>query len=358
MTAIPTAPETPAETDRAEDLNAVVDELLARLKEWRDSPDWRIVPGMPIWDAIENTIEAFDGGMLPARCRKLSAAVVDRLAPAWESFAIQRDGSQRPMDEQPPERFWKAIGEVATVRPTSEVLENKPVESVKWLLEHDVKPRQVAEIYGWYTASNQPDTGKVMDEYANPGKHTKDWVNPIYLRQLREQQSAIDAAEADNEAFERKRDRRKPNETIGDLIQQGLTSTQIAEMHNTTIDAVNQEADRLSLPRPPVTYDVLGKNEKKPKPSSDEAPTAEATPAARGQAAEKPAKPAKRAGRPAKPVASPAEESPTDAVATAELSDEQATIAELFAQDKSAADIAALLNIPRTRVDAVIDSLG
>ena len=357
MTATLTAPETPAETERANDLIAVVDHLLSTLKEWRESPEWRLVPGIDLWDAIEETIDAFDGGMLPARCRKLSAVVVDRLAPAWEAFNNQRDGSQRPMDEQPPESFWKAIGEIATTRPTANVLVNESVESIKWLLDHNVDPRQAAEIYGWFLPNGQPDTGKVMDEYDNPGKHTKDWVNPIYLRKLREQQSAIDAAEADNEAFERKRDRRKPNETIGDLIQQGLTSTQIAEMHNTTIDAVNQEADRLSLPRPPVTYDVLGKKDKKPKPSSDEAPTAQATPAARGESAEKPAKPAKR-GRPAKPAAPPAEESPADAVPTAELSDEQATIAELFAQDKSAADIAALLNIPRTRVDAVIDSLG
>lgn len=348
-TATMTAPETPAEAERANELIAVVDHLLETLHDWRNSPEWRLVPGTDLWEAIDETIDAFDGGMLPARCRRLSAVVVDKLAPAWDAFQIQRDGSQRPMDEQPPESFWKAIGEIATTRPTANVLVNESVESVKWLLDHSVDPRQVAEIYGWFLPNSQPDTGKVMDEYANPGKHTKDWVNPIYLRKLREQQSAIDAAEADNEALERKRDRRKPNETIGDLIQQGLTSTQIAEMHGTTIDAVNQEADRLDLPRPPATYDVLGKKDK-PKPAT-EAPPA---PQAEAKAATPP-KAAKR-GRPAKPA------KPTDSeaeqAAESEATDEQTVIAELFTDGKGPAEIAGLLNIPQSRVDAVIESLG
>lgn len=118
--------------------------------------------------------------------------------------------------------------------------------------------RKIAQIYGWYEESGQPDEIKVQDEITEPGKHydPATWVHPSrkkYESGMAEKWAAREKRLANVsrtvKATEREaREKREAPESIEELIRQGINSSQIVKMKKTTLAHVRAVAAELGLP--------------------------------------------------------------------------------------------------------------
>ncbi|HWA99417.1 MAG TPA: hypothetical protein VG713_13035 [Pirellulales bacterium] len=249
----------PTETieGRGQYLLAVVDNLLKVRNEWIEGEGARLDENEPLWQAIEETIEAFGEGAVPANCRKIESIVVRELKPAWSDWKNHRFGrSRNPVHELPGNGVWKTIEAIEDGRQEAKARKFPKPESVAELKSQKVSDAQICRIWGWVDSDGRPDFDKLREEIEEPGKHTSNYVHP--MEQRAKQQAA---AEQKRLAEFRSRQRNKlrtltqpSKETTEDLIRQGVSASQIAKLRKITVDEVYAEADALGLPRPQLEY--------------------------------------------------------------------------------------------------------
>lgn len=146
--------------------------------------DDRPHPDEEYWHVTDTMIETFDAGDVPLSLRPLFQAV--------EKFREQVNLFDQRMNVaalMPPRTFWIARDQIeesffATIQAETEPV-YPPLEPIKLLIDGDqygngkVNWQQVAKMYRWFDKDGNPDVGKVMKEYREPGSViTDDWVDP------------------------------------------------------------------------------------------------------------------------------------------------------------------------------------
>lgn len=245
------------DADRSKFLGIVIDEMLTAHEEYMESDSESFSPDDQLWQRIEDVIAVFSDGSLPGDMRRAASIVEHELQKQWVKFIDNRETSNDPIHYLPDNGLWSAIKSLRMDRQqaAAQAVLRRP-EPVDELVKQNVPFRQIALIWGWLLKDGSPDLDRVREEIKTPGIHTSKWVDPRLAKiaaDQERQQKVIDRLSG-REAVKTARATAKPPETIGQLIEQGLSADQISRMHHCTIADVFAEADRLGLPRPTERY--------------------------------------------------------------------------------------------------------
>jgi len=236
--------------ERREFLLGLIEGTIDQHDRWAGRTDLPYVTS-GLNEAMVDLIEGWAHGSIPGDCRTLQELVA-AFGREWHDW--QADADRRGTVMIPPgQSTWKAweavVGEYRGVTAP----QRPPVESVKLLREQRVGDPQICEIYGWIDARGTPETWRIEEELAEPGKHTTGWVDPV--TRLRE--AAATEQSAIFERVKRLRERKVARmslecpESLEDLVRQNVSLGQIAEMLRTTPEKVLAQCEVLGLPRPP-----------------------------------------------------------------------------------------------------------
>lgn len=203
-------------------------------------------------ESMTDLMDGFSEGTIPGDCRQL-AELVDAFGRRWREWQDEVDRQGGRATVPPSEECWKSWEAVVDCYQGVVEPPRPRLESIATLRSQKVPDRQICEIYGWIDGRGQAESWKIEEELAEPGKHTKDHVDPITRRRL-------EAAEKERALTERVKALRKTKlarmtaecpESLSDLIRQGVSLQQIAAMLRITEDQVLARCDDEGLPRPP-----------------------------------------------------------------------------------------------------------
>ncbi len=161
---------------RRADLLALVGAAIAEHDEWVHHSSLESV-APEVDEAFSALVEEFSVGSIPGDCREL-AAKVEAFGAEWRAWQAEVERTGRATTT-PAESVWSAWEAVVAAYQGTKLPPRRPIESVKLLHEQGCTPQQICTIYGWIDARGQAETWKVEEELQEPGKHTRDWVDPI-----------------------------------------------------------------------------------------------------------------------------------------------------------------------------------
>lgn len=238
-----------------QDLAAGLKTLDAEVARWEaaDAPivRWRNGPRKAISDRlIELFHELFEAVATADVADEIKPTVlkIDAFEDVLAEWAEECDLSPEDADPRGPIKLWAAYREIAMALTEYRPRKAEPIET---LITQKVSDRQIALIYGWKQPDGSPDTAKVLEEKAEPGKHydPATWVHPSEAKAKAEldarwaqRSDRVDARVAD------KHTRPEAPETIEELIQQRVPSKQIAKMKRVDVEEVRQRAIELGIP--------------------------------------------------------------------------------------------------------------
>jgi hypothetical protein len=134
---------------------------------------------------------------------------------------------------------------------------------IKQLQAEGVFPSQIAKIYGWYLLdgnTRRPDIEKLQQEIDQPGRHynADTWESPEdvkYWRQMQEwwdvRSKSVGGQPLTNLkgelVVEARAEWRPPQESVDELILQGVNAAQVAKMHRINVEEVHERAAILGV---------------------------------------------------------------------------------------------------------------
>lgn len=202
---------------------------------------------------LEDLLFTYADGDMPSEMREMDRAV-SILQTEWEKYVEYVTKSEpNPRDE-----FWAAVSRLRGVRDGVVNPPDRPLETVKQLMDQKVAPSQIAEIYahngkGPFMRNGIPQPHLVQLEYDKPGSVLgEEFVHPAQAEKLK----AAEEAKARWEARRAAKEASKPKpgeETIQELHQQGLTVEQAAAVKCCTSAEIVAEAAKLGLTFPEWT---------------------------------------------------------------------------------------------------------
>lgn len=254
--------------------------------------------------AIDELVEGFGEGTIPGELRGIEQAISRELAPAWEAWKneARATGDLRVL---PGDNFWLAVLNLERAREKAQPRPPITVETIEQLTEQKVSDRQICIIYDWLDGRGQPELWRLAEERREPGKHTANWV-PKAERRRQEQdvrQAQLRQQVAQRQARKVEQLTAPCKESIEELIGQGLSAEQIAEMRKCSLDEVYAAADQMGVERPPLRYSSPGVKRAPydPEPNESAARIFEAS--AKNRRGQR--QPAARKPRPAAPAGEP-----------------------------------------------------
>lgn len=205
--------------------------------------------------SCDDLIASFAEGEIPAELRKAERVVGGELAACWSDWK-RRAANAEDNTLLPTQDFWRAVERLEAALEAAYEKPVQAIETIEELRAQKVSDQQICQIYGWLDRRGAPEIWRLREELAEPGKHTQNWVNPH--ERARQEREAREA-----ETIERIRQRQRSKlkaltepcqETIQQLVEQGLCVAQIVTMRKCTVAEVFEECDRLGIDHPPMRY--------------------------------------------------------------------------------------------------------
>lgn len=254
--------------DRMNSCQAAVTTAIDARQRWADGDEPYITEDLEA--AVGDLLAVFHAGTIPEPFRAHAGCVAAMTPPwnDWQAEAIESGGAVAPRDE-----FWRAFDGLVVLEEEAEAPPKRRLEPIKLLREQKVGDEQIARMYGFVSFRRGPsgeresvaETWKVQEELDQPGRHTgpeTGWRPPLEAKLVERERAKKAAAERVRLRMAAKLERANnpPPESLAELVQQGVVAEQIADMLNSTVQAVWAECDRQGLPRPkarqPITAAV------------------------------------------------------------------------------------------------------
>lgn len=241
--------------ERRNHLFLVTDHLLASHREWVEQDTPYVTEAFE--QSVDDALEVYRDGDVPRDCRGLDS-LFNELAERWAKWKAEAAASG---DEPavPDHAFWVKLDQIAKAREIARPKARRQLETVADLTAQKVPDRQICKIYGWVDDVGNPDLKTLQEERASPGTHVgPDFVPPHERRRQEEESRRQDALDRIRERTERKLRRRldPAPEPLAELVEQGLSATQIARMKRCTIEDVYRECEALGIEPPAETYGI------------------------------------------------------------------------------------------------------
>lgn len=195
-------------------------------------------------------VDEFAVGTIPGDCREL-AATVEAFGKEWAAWQEEVERTGRATTP-PAESVWGAWEAVVASYQGTKRPPRRPLESVELLAKQGCTPHQICTIYGWFDERGVPEVWKVEEELKEPGKHTKDWIDPITRKRQEEAAKERTLRERIKALRERKLARlnQPPPESLEELVRDGVFLQQICLILRKSEEEVLAECDALGLPHP------------------------------------------------------------------------------------------------------------
>jgi len=237
---------------READMLAAVDSFLATHQAWVDDVDAEQLT-VEYEEAIADVVSEFASGDVPGRCRALAAAV-GTLATEYEAF----QGYVTQLKWQPRNSFWAAVEGVLKARAGATARPRRTIEPVRELIRQNVPMNQIALfIYGHEPYEGATRVGPFLEngiprhdlirlEAEKPGSIIQEgWVHPSEQHRVSEDEAR--AARCLQRLAEKLQARPDAPESVEQLLNQGVYSSQIAMMKNIDIGDVYKAAEALGI---------------------------------------------------------------------------------------------------------------
>lgn len=204
------------------------------------------------WDAVDNVLESFNTGDIPADCREL-AEHVERFSREVEQH--DKNTEINPHQQHPHESFWRALDAIRDHINGKIDAPLPPLETIQELRDQNVDDNQIAKMYGFIDRRGNPMPWLVKRELEKPGSVLKtpgaidgrDWMDPR-LKDVRPTFSRDDEAEA--EKMEAAEVEAAPcPETPRELWEQDVPAAQAAKMLRRPLAEVEAEFQQLTAER-------------------------------------------------------------------------------------------------------------
>ncbi len=242
---------------RTNELLAAVDSLLAIHADWADGD---APMSEEFASAVDDTIEVFADGDLPADCRQV-AAIVLGLEEPWEAYKIEAAAQDDPQF-LPPQSFWDRIAKLRDARIRKDSERRFSLEKIPDLVAQKVSPAQICRMYGFVDDQGREQLWKLEEEIDRPGTHTnrsQGWLPPQERRHREKLAKSEEALQRLQQRMGVRINRAKHlqapcPEPWEELLQSGLSAEQIATMKRCGVDEVYATADELGINRPPRNY--------------------------------------------------------------------------------------------------------
>lgn len=206
--------------------------LLTAHERWVQDPN-RQNPDDSYWDAVENVLETFKAGDIPADCRELNEFVV-RFSREVERH--DQNTEVNPDNQYPHDSFWGALGEIRDHITGRIDAPLPPLETIPELRSQGVGDEQIARIYGFFDRHGRLMPWLVKREIDNPDSVLKaegaidgrTWIDP----RIAERTTSLSIADDDElEKHAAAAEDSKPcPETPAELWEQNVPASQAARM--------------------------------------------------------------------------------------------------------------------------------
>ncbi|MCP4535797.1 MAG: hypothetical protein GY832_01460 [Chloroflexi bacterium] len=242
-----------ATSERRKHLFDVADAVALVHAEWSESDIPYITD--PFQAAVDDMVEVFSTGDTPADCRVLNKEV-ETLTDSWNAWkkAAEVSGDTAAM---PSQDFWFAMERVAAARQDAVPRQSVRLETIKELEKQGVNDNQICAIYEWFLSDGSADLDKLREEKAKPGTHTGEgFVSPQERRRLKRQADQDAAVARARETREKKLEKMEAvaPESLEQLVTEGVSAEQIADMKNCTVEQVFADCDEAGIQRPMENY--------------------------------------------------------------------------------------------------------
>jgi len=204
--------------------------------------------------AIDYLIEVFRFGDLPGRLRD-TADIIRQIDADWQQWKQAHYTNPDALPSGVHVRLINQLMSDVDKRKTERVRSIEPIEE---LLAQKVTVQQIARIYEWYDDDGNPDVAKVREEIRKPGTHTgENWEDPKERRKReREQRLKTQLAQLEERLQEKKHSGPVAKESIEQLIDEGVSATQICKMKHLDLSDLEAYCSEKGLVMPDVTATV------------------------------------------------------------------------------------------------------
>lgn len=242
-------------SDRSNHLAAVIENFIAKYKDWVALPGNELDLSMEFWVATDELMETFGMGDMPERFRDISELIQNTLRPQWEQHRI--DAELNDYRILPGNGFWRGIDHLEAIRKRNRQAKKVRLEPVADLVAQKVTLNQIAKMYGWVDSDSVPETWRVQEEIQTPGTHTgEDFVPPVERERIAAEKAQIEIYNRNIERRNSKVQSAEPApEGFASLVEQGISARQIATMKHISVSEVFRICEESKLPMPPMDYE-------------------------------------------------------------------------------------------------------
>ena len=248
-------------TTRAKQLDTALDVACRELEAWLedDSSGHGVMPSSRLWLAMQALVGAFRDGDMPVSHREIDRSVYN-IAIMWNRFAEQQ-AVQLDADAAPERSFFTAMQQLFAQRDSLRPVKYSPMPGLNHLINNErIKNLgHLASILDWRDSRGELDTARVSDEIRK-GSKSKYWESAPDPRNKKLEESRDDwrqSLERLSESTEKKLNRSSPSapESLAELVSQGVSLSQIANILDLDVSEVEQQCRENQLPIPGMAYD-------------------------------------------------------------------------------------------------------
>lgn len=240
---------------RSERLATLIDDVGKIFLPWQETPtNMCEVPPKGLYESIELMLaEWLDGEVTP----DLQPLVPDMQA-LCDELRRQKARMEQYGDDSWPLSLTPHLCKIFPKLDTLRQIKVQPLGTVSEMLkEHGGDYEQVALRFGWFNLMGYPDTRMVREEEAEPGRHTgpeSGWVPPLVARERTRVQKIVDQCSEILKRIDLRNKAKKATPGIKELIDQGVSLSQIALMHGKKPMELQAEIIEHGWPMPPMEY--------------------------------------------------------------------------------------------------------
>ena len=233
-------------------LKALCAGLLEEQSKWAYAADSVIGEGFV--EIAADTVEGFSNAEMPPGMDVLATHVAS-FGELWSAFRarVVEDEFSVPAVET-----FLVLNKIHQICAEDAAGPPKVVESIATLAAQKVPDAQICNIYEWVDGGGNLETWKLQEELAEPGKHVpKDFVHPQEMRRRKALAAAkLKLIELQQRCYLKAEAlTTTAPEALEDLLDQNISTGQIARMLRMTPIDVIAACDKIGREPPPLDYD-------------------------------------------------------------------------------------------------------
>lgn len=245
-------------SDREKYLSSLCETLFKEHDSWVESDEESL--SLAFIQAAQKLVEGFGQGAIPESMRRLELQV-SQFAKIFSAVSMVDliDSANDSYIE-----FWSCFEELRKtffICNGSDCPVKENIPAIDELRRQGSPDAQICRLYGFMKNNHYgewvPDLEKLNEEEQSPGKWTgNNWKSPAALQKENQQKQASDNIAKINKKRDLKNTRKKTNQSIDELIAEGVSLRQIANMKGVSVERIKKYAEEKNLEYKEDYFDI------------------------------------------------------------------------------------------------------